>query len=65
MHASTATPGMEPQELAFLKGIFNEVLQKRGLNNDTSAATTVAAQIIELYQTGIRDPQELSQRISI
>lgn len=64
MQASTANSGMEPQELAFLKGIFNEILHKRGLNSDTRAASTLAAQIIELYQTGIRDPQELSQRLS-
>lgn len=55
---------LEPQDLDVLQACFDEVRRERGLIKDDVAAT-IAAQMIELYQTGIRDPRELSQRVML
>lgn len=63
MQTSAETTVIEPQELSFLEDVFNDALKRRGLDNDTTAASNLAAQIIELYQIGVRDPQELDEKL--
>ena len=63
MQIFSETTVIEPQELSFLKEVFNDALKRRGMDNDPTAASNLAAQIIELYQTGVRDPQELNERL--
>jgi hypothetical protein len=48
-----------------LQACFDAVRRERGLINDEVLAATIAAQMIELYQTGIRDPRELSERVML
>ncbi|MCY1665953.1 hypothetical protein [Rhizobium sp. SL86] len=55
---------LEPRDLDVLQACFDAVRRERGLIKDDVAAT-IAAQMIELYQTGIRDPRELSQRVML
>lgn len=56
---------LEPQDLDVLQACFDAVRRERGLINDEVLAATIAAQMIELYQTGIRDPRELSERVML
>lgn len=64
MKPDTTAIILEPQDLDVLQACFDEVRRERGLIKDDVAAT-IAAQMIELYQTGIRDPRELSQRVML
>ncbi|WP_165217457.1 hypothetical protein [Affinirhizobium pseudoryzae] len=56
---------LEPQDLDVLQACFDAVRRKSGLINDEVLAATIAARMIELYQTGIRDPRELSERVML
>jgi hypothetical protein len=65
MQSSTPPTMLEPQDLEFLQACFDEVRREHGLSDRTRVATDVAAQMIELYQNGIRDPSELTRRLSL
>ncbi|MBP2549873.1 hypothetical protein J2858_002806 [Neorhizobium galegae] len=68
MTISAAETTLEPQELAFLQTCFDVLRRERGLEgvalSDKRAADNLAAEIIELYRTGIRDPGELTAKLS-
>lgn len=53
----------EPRELAFLQSLFHDVCVERGLEGESMAAKNLAAQIIDLYQQGIRDKDSLQIRL--
>ena len=54
---------LEPEELEFLQKVFDSVREAKGIETHSSDANHIAAHIIELYQAGIRDPNELSNRL--
>ncbi|MGN7294220.1 hypothetical protein [Rhizobium sp. SAFR-030] len=56
---------LEPQDLEFLQGCFDTIRRKRGLDGDNPVASHLAAQMIELYQAGVRDPHELNSRMGL
>lgn len=56
---------LEPQDLDILQACFDAVRRERGFVHDDVFAAAIAAQMIELYQTGIRDPRELSERVML
>lgn len=53
---------LEPSDLEFLQSVFDGIRQSKGIEIRSSDASHIAAQIIELYQAGVRDPDELTQR---
>lgn len=59
MNAAVLTHAFEPNELAFLQTLFDDICAERGLSTGSIAANTLAAQIIQLYQQGVREPQDL------
>jgi hypothetical protein len=65
---SAAETTLEPQELDFLQSCFDVLRRERGLEGDAltdrRAADNLAAEIIELYRTGVRDPVELTSRLA-
>jgi hypothetical protein len=65
---SAAETTLEPQELDFLQTCFDVLRRERGLEGnaltDRRAADNLAAEIIELYRTGVRDPGELTSRLT-
>jgi hypothetical protein len=62
---STPPTMLEPRDLEFLQNCFDAVRREHRLGDNTLAATDVAAQIIQLYQTGVRDQSELESRLSL
>lgn len=50
---------IDPCELNFLQEVFESVRQAKGIQIQSSDASNIAAHIIELYQSGVRDRQEL------
>lgn len=68
MTISAAETTLEPQELDFLQTCFDVLRRERGLEGnaltDRRAADNLAADIIELYRTGVRDPGELTSRLT-
>jgi hypothetical protein len=59
MNSAVLTNTFEPRELAFLKRVFDGICAERGLTGESLAANDLAAQIIQLYQQGIRNEKEL------
>ncbi|CDZ36225.1 hypothetical protein NOJ28_13290 [Neorhizobium galegae] len=59
MNAAVLTNTFEPTELAFLQRLFDEICAERGLAGGSLAANNLAAQIIQLYQQGVRDPRDM------
>jgi hypothetical protein len=53
-----------PQDLAMLERILNEVLRRRSIANDTDATSKIAANIIELFEHGIRNEQQFLAMLS-
>lgn len=49
----------QPDELNLLAQLFEEELDRRQLPRDVNAAEELAARIIELYRSGVRDIGEL------
>ncbi|HEX5935966.1 MAG TPA: hypothetical protein VFY63_17535 [Pseudorhizobium sp.] len=54
-----STGTLEPGELAFLHRCFSDVCSHRGLHSDSDAANSLAAQLFDLYQNGVREEREL------
>ncbi|AYD02444.1 hypothetical protein [Neorhizobium sp. NCHU2750] len=59
MYPAALTSTFEPAELAFLKRVFDDVCLEHGLTDGSNAASDVAAQMIQLYQGGIKDEGSL------
>jgi hypothetical protein len=64
MEAENMTPAavmnpFEPNELAFLKRLLDDVCLERGVNGASAAATEMAAEMIQLYQRGVTDEASL------
>jgi hypothetical protein len=59
MNAAVLTNTFEPSELAFLQRFFDDVCAERGLTGGSPAANDLAAQIIQLYQQGVREVRDL------
>ena len=53
----------QPEEVALMCGVFEDLLQTLGLadQREDPVATLVAQKVIELAQTGMRDPIRLKQ----
>ena len=62
--AGIATRALEPNDLAFLQRFYNHMCAERGVPGGTSAATDLAAHIIELYQQGVRGEKDLESQLS-
>ncbi|WP_137134389.1 hypothetical protein [Rhizobium sp. FKY42] len=56
---------LEPSDLEFLQSVVDSIRQTKGIEIRSSDASQIAAQIIELYQSGVRDPDELTQRFNM
>ncbi|MFN7102850.1 MAG: hypothetical protein ACK4N1_09510 [Pseudorhizobium sp.] len=54
----------EPQELALLQRCYIDIYSKRRVAGGQDAANRLAAQILELYQAGVRDESELRARLA-
>ncbi|RWX79289.1 hypothetical protein EPK99_12105 [Neorhizobium lilium] len=63
-HAGMTTTALEPSDLAFLQRFYKDMCAERGVPGDTSAATELAAHIIELYQQGVRSEQDLQSKLT-
>jgi hypothetical protein len=53
----------QPEEVAVMSSVFEDLLQTLGLldRREDPVATLVAQKVIELAQTGVRDPIRLKQ----
>jgi len=61
MHTGT----FEPTDLEFLQRFFQNACAERGVEDNTAAASNLAAQIIRLYQQGVRKEIDLKTELSI
>ncbi|THK34657.1 hypothetical protein EHS39_28755 [Ensifer sp. MPMI2T] len=52
-----------PGEVAILEGALHKALEERNLTMGSDEAEEVAQRIIKLYQSGVRDPEEIWQMI--
>jgi hypothetical protein len=59
MYQAAPNSMFEPNELAFLQRIFNDMCLERGLSDKSAAANNLAAEMIQLYQRGVKDEQGL------
>lgn len=50
---------IHPDELAMLEGVLHRVLEERNLSMGSMEAEELARRIIELHQTGHRDPDAI------
>ncbi|MND74900.1 hypothetical protein D3C80_665040 [compost metagenome] len=59
MIPAVATHTFDPNELAFLKRVFDDVCMEHGLPGSSAAASNVAVEMIQLYQRGVKDEKSL------
>jgi hypothetical protein len=57
------TNTLEPRDLAFLQQFFHAACAERGLSDGSTAASNLAAEIIALYQNGVRDEKDLQIKL--
>jgi|GEM_PF-670232 len=57
-HAPTAS-AMTADELHSLQKTFDAICEQRGLIKGSSSAANVARELVDLYQSGIRDRRQL------
>lgn len=50
---------LEPGELDLLQEVFDSVRKAKGIEIHSTDASNIAARIIELYQSGVRDREQL------
>lgn len=62
-HVRPATP-IEPEELTILQEVFDKICERRGIRKNTEAAERAAADLIDLYQHGIRNERQLLVMLS-
>lgn len=64
MNPAVMTNTFEPSELAFLKRVLNDVCLERGVTDGSATATELAAEMIHLYQLGIKDEPSLHKHFN-
>ncbi|APG87397.1 hypothetical protein SAMCCGM7_pC0192 (plasmid) [Sinorhizobium americanum CCGM7] len=52
-----------PTDVELLQGILDRELRIKGLKSESDEADMLAAALIELYQSGIRDPDKLQEML--
>ncbi|GCA49972.1 hypothetical protein KGO5_02418 [Sinorhizobium sp. KGO-5] len=55
---------LHPDEVDLLSQLFEDELDRRHLDRDEGAAEELAAKIFRLYQSGVREIDDLRQKIS-
>ncbi|AHK47276.1 MULTISPECIES: hypothetical protein [unclassified Ensifer] len=58
-HFSSFDFAIHPDELAMLEGVLHKALEERNLSIGSKEAEELAKRIIELHQTGHRDPAQI------
>lgn len=51
----------DPSELTFLKKVFDQVCVEHGVAGGSATASNVAAEMIQLYQRGVKDEKSLQR----
>jgi hypothetical protein len=64
MNPAIPTSTFEPSELAFLQRFFDGLCAEHGLTGNSVAGNNLAAQIIQLYQQGVRDEKGLQIQLA-
>lgn len=64
MNPAILTNTFEPSELAFLQRLFDGICAEHGVAGGSVAANNLAAQIIQLYQQGVRDEKGLQHQLA-
>lgn len=59
MIPAASTNTFDPNELAFLKRVFDNVCVEHGLAGGSTQASDVAIEMINLYQRGVKDEKSL------
>jgi hypothetical protein len=55
---------IEPGELGMLQRVFDQILNRRAIVPESEAAGRIAADLIMLFQHGIRDERQLLAMLS-
>lgn len=50
---------IRPQEMAMLQDVLNQLLREKNISPADTRAQTLAARVIELFRSGVRDPEAL------
>ena len=50
---------IRPPEVAMLQDVVDQLLKERNMSPSDAHAQTLAARVIELFQSGVRDPEAL------
>lgn len=59
MNPAMISTTLKPSELALLQRVFDDLCSHRGLPGGSLAANDLAAEMIQLYQHGVRDEKSL------
>ncbi len=54
---------IHPDELVILEDVLDKALRERNLPIGSEEADELARKIIELYQSGVRDPEKIWQMV--
>lgn len=60
---NVSTP-ISPDELQLLQDVFDQILSQRGLEKTQEDAVVLAAELVRLYELGVRDSQSLRALVS-
>ncbi|MDK1387055.1 hypothetical protein QN224_16730 [Sinorhizobium sp. 8-89] len=52
-----------PGDVLILEGVLNKALKERNLSTSSEEADQLARRIIKLYQTGVREPDQIWEMI--
>lgn len=58
------TLAIEPDEMAMLQSVLCQILKRRGISEESRAATRIAEDLISLFQHGVRDDRQLLAMLS-
>ena len=61
---NAAASAIEPNELQMLQRVFDLACQRRGIAKNTSKAQLLAADVIDLFQHGVRSEAQLIAMLS-
>lgn len=61
---NTAAAAIEPNDLQMLQRVFDMACQRRGIAKNTSKARLLAADVIDLFQHGVRTEAQLIAMLS-
>lgn len=59
MIPAAESSAFDPNDLTFLKRVFDDVCVEHGLHGGSAAASNVAVTMIQLYQRGVKDEKSL------